>query len=200
MTIAVARPRARSRQDELEALAAFVGAFADHPQIRVVGGGVLEAPRDGHPAGTAFVSVVVPTVAAAEFAQEHLTDLARVTPDRWRHGWHLLERRQLVIEIYPDPDDADAEAFVVDYLGVRARRRPELEELVARRLTPDIAITDSGTEPDGAGYVEISVTSVDAAERAERALADLVDAAPEAWKTGWRDVGGRLSLRFCPRR
>ena len=76
----------------LDALAAYASEVAGHEQIVVAVGGVLPAPRDGHAAGTPYVTVTVPTVAAAELAASRLG--ADRAARRRRVGGRLAARRR----------------------------------------------------------------------------------------------------------
>lgn len=173
--MAVALVERTQTDAELEALAAFVRLAADHPQIQVETGGVLSEERDGHRAGTPYLTVTVPTVDAAELAEQRLRELARIDLAAWRSGWRLVDGPALELDIYPHADEA--RAFVALELAAEARRRPDLEAYVREQLSaaPDVAITDSGSDEDERGFVEIRVSSADGADRAERALAGVAE-------------------------
>lgn len=177
---------------ELEALAAYVRAAADHPQVAVAAGGILDAERDGHAAGTLYVVVTVPTVDAAELAEHLLSEIARIDGATWQSGWRLIDGPALAIDIYPDADADQAHAFVTCEGAARDRRRPELGALVRDALVsaPDVGIADSGTDADERGFVDIRVISADGADRAEHALAAVAELA-----TSWRLDGNALLTR-----
>jgi hypothetical protein len=176
---------------ELAALAGYVAAVADHNQIAVRAGGVLDEPRGGHAAGTAYVTVTVPTVAAAEVAAARLGAIARLDDSAWANSWRLIDGPALAIDIYPDVEAAEGRAFVEDKLAEWAARRPELEALVRAQLVdaPDVRIVGSGEE-DGRGYVDIRVAAVDGADRAETALAAVTEL-----NASWRGDGTSLVTR-----
>ncbi|MGH8983992.1 MAG: hypothetical protein ACRDY6_08990 [Acidimicrobiia bacterium] len=185
---------------ELEALAACVAAVADHNQINVTPGGILDEERDGHGPGTPYVTVSVPTVTAAEVAAERLAHIAGIDAKAWKNGWRLVaEDVALMVDVYPEVDDPDMRAFVDAKAAELARRRRDLEDYVRELLVraPDIEIADSGDDDDGRGYVAIAVTSVDRADRAERALANVADVDIEL---PWRAVERRLVTRVYPSR
>ena len=92
----------------LDTLAAFASEIAGHEQIVVAVGGVLPAPRDGHAAGTPYVTVTVPTVAAAELAARRLAPIARLDGRAWEDGWRLVGGAALAIDVYPEPGAAMA--------------------------------------------------------------------------------------------
>jgi hypothetical protein len=177
------------------ALAAYAAAVADHNQIAVAVGGVLEEDRDGHERGTVYVTLTVPTVAAAELAAERLRPIARIEDDRWAHGWRCVAGPALALDIYPDPDDGDIADFVAAHVAAQARRHPALEELVRERLVdaPDVAVVDSGEGDDGRRYVDIRVGSVDGADRAEAVLGAVAEIA-----LPWRLEAFTLSTRVYP--
>jgi hypothetical protein len=90
----------------LDALAAFASEVAGHEQIVVAVGGVLPEPRDGHAAGTPYVTVTVPTVAAAELAARRLAPIARLDGGAWEGGWRLVDGAALAIDVYPEAEGA----------------------------------------------------------------------------------------------
>ena len=92
--------------EPLEALAAYASEVAGNDQIVVAVGGVLPAPRDGHAAGTPYVTVTVPTVAAAELAASRLGPIARLDGRAWEGGWRLVDGAALAIDVYPEPEGA----------------------------------------------------------------------------------------------
>jgi hypothetical protein len=177
------------------ALAAYAAAVADHNQIAVSAGGVLEEDRDGHERGTVYVTLTVPTVAAAELAAERLRPMARIEDDRWAHGWRCVAGPALALDIYPDPDEGDIADFVAAHVAAESRRRPDLEKLVRVWLVdaPDVEVIDSGEGGDGRGYVDIRVSSVDGADRAEAALDAVAEIA-----LPWRLEAFTLSTRVYP--
>jgi hypothetical protein len=177
---------------ELAALAAYVATITDHPQIDVLPGGVLDEERDGHAAGTVYVTVTVPTVAAAELAAQRLRDLARVDEAAWRSGWRLVEGAALELDFYLESNQPETRAFLERELAEQTRRRADLEAVVRDGFVstaPDVLITDSGVEDAGRTFVAIRVHSVDGAERAERALTSLGLERP------WRVDGSALVAR-----
>jgi hypothetical protein len=178
------------------ALAAYAAAVADHNQIAVSVGGVLEEDRDGHERGTVYVTLTVPTAAAAELAAERLRPIARIEDDRWAHGWRCVAGPALALDIYPDPDEGDIADFVAAHVAAQARRHPDLEELVRERLggaAPDVEVIDSGEGDDGRRYVDIRVGSADGADRAEAALGAVAEIA-----LPWRLEAFTLSTRVYP--
>jgi hypothetical protein len=101
-TLPAMPPRTESRiASRLDALAARVAQASNHPQIQVGRPGLLGELRDGHPAGTPYVTVTVPTVAAAELAARRLDTIARLDGAAWSRGWRLLDGAVLAIDVYP---------------------------------------------------------------------------------------------------
>ncbi len=178
---------------ELEALATYVAAVADHHQIEAQAAGLLDHERDGHPRGTPYVTVRVPTVDAAEITAARLHEIGRLPAANWDHGWRI-DGTVLAIDIYPDIEDSEIANHVNAAAAALSRRRRDLEDQVAQLLlrAPDVEVVGSGDDDDGRGYVDIYVASADGADRAERALATIDVVRP------WRLERRGLSTRVYP--
>lgn len=197
MVLAVAR-HTEDRQLELDceraAYAAHVSSLLTHRHATCI-------PANG--SDPSRVTVVAESLDATDQAIEDLAAVALDAPD-WANGW----RRQGDVFAIDFSASAPTE-FIDDYvareMALRARRRPELEQVVLEALGGlKVIVTDSGTEGSTSrGYVEIAAKAVDDADEARVRLEEIANVSAETWLRGWRSDytradGAFLLLRIYP--